>query len=217
MYNNSNEQTNGEMFLYNFLQNKCSIIFDVGAYDTVYYLTNDRITYHLFEPLPDVFERLKTKVQSKSNVIANNLALSDKVEKLPFYHHCTSFVKRGTNVPVITHIDLETDTIDNYMDRNGVDFVDFLKIDTEGWELSVIKGAEKHFDHIYHIQFEYGGTWKDGDFHLKEMMDILIPAGFIPFIIFPNGLKPVSDFTDHYNYCNYFMTRKIDDIKDIIK
>ena len=37
---------------------------------------------------------------------------------------------------------IRVDTIDDFMGRNGIKIVDFLKIDTEGCELEVIAGAE---------------------------------------------------------------------------
>jgi FkbM family methyltransferase len=40
-------------------------------------------------------------------------------------------------------IDVETDTLDNIVDEAGLDTVDFVKIDVEGAEGLVVKGAER--------------------------------------------------------------------------
>jgi len=92
-----------------------------------------------------------------------------------------------------------------------------VSIDTEGWEYEIVKGAVNSLDKISHLQFEYGGTWADGGFKLKDMADILISKGYEILIIVPDGLYRVTDFNDHFRYCNYFATRKLEEIKAIIK
>lgn len=216
MYGNGDEKTNGELYLYNFLEKKCSVIFDVGAWENTYYATNNAITYHMFEPYIPVFERLKDRVKDKPNIIANCIALGSEKKMLPFYFaNGMSFVNRNGRA----HSDMliETSTLDDYVKSQGVDHIDFLKIDTEGWELNVIKGSVETLDKITHIQFEYGGTWPEGGFHLQEAREILEVHNFAMYIIIPEGITAVPDFSDHGRYCNYFATKKLDDVGSIIR
>src|SRR5258708_1156157 len=58
---------------------------------------------------------------------------------------------------VITSIEFKMDTIDNFCKINNISNIDFLKIDVEGHELSVLKGAQYMLTnkHIKIIQFEF--------------------------------------------------------------
>jgi FkbM family methyltransferase len=49
---------------------------------------------------------------------------------------------------------LETDTLDRQLSQNGIVGVDFLKIDTQGTELSVIDGATSTLDSVLGIELE---------------------------------------------------------------
>jgi len=216
MYGNGDENSNGEKYLYNFLENKCKIIFDVGAGVYPYYIMNNTITYHLFEPYVPIFKQLEEKIKDRPNIIANCIALGDAKKSYPFYfENGMSFVNRSGTA----HSDMliETITLDDYIQTHEVKHIDFLKIDTEGWEFSVLKGAIGSLNKINHIQFEYGHTWIEGGFHLKEAIDFLSISGFNSFIIVPNGLKIIPNFSDHGVYCNYFATRKQEEIQEIIR
>lgn len=216
MYGNGYETTNGELYLYNFLEPKCSVIFDVGSGEDTYYATNSSITYHMFESYQPVFEKYREKVKDKPNIKINNIALGAEKITLPFYFaNGMSFVNRNGHA----HSDvlIETSTLDDYVKSHGIDHIDFLKIDTEGWELNVLKGSIESFNIIPHIQFEYGGCWPEGGFHLQEAREILESHGYSLYIIIPQGITAVPDFSDHGRYCNYFATKKIEDVKEIIR
>ena len=50
------------------------------------------------------------------------------------------------------------------LEANNLGFVDLLKIDTEGWDRDVIKGADlaRNAARFGAVYFEYGSTWIDG-------------------------------------------------------
>ena len=53
------------------------------------------------------------------------------------------------------------------------------------------------------IQFEYGGTYLDNNIKLVEMKNYLETFGFTDFsYLVKNGSIPITDFKDHYQYCN---------------
>ena len=89
--------------------------------------------------------------------------------------------------------------------QNRISSVDFLKIDTEGYELNVLKGFGVNIKAIRFVQFEYGGTFKDAGIKLKEIVDFLAKNNFTKFCYLSNnGLVPIKDLSDHYQYCNIF-------------
>ena len=46
-------------------------------------------------------------------------------------------------------------TLDYFIEEKRIDNIDLLKIDTEGYELNVLKGLSKHSDKIKLIYFEH--------------------------------------------------------------
>ena len=46
-------------------------------------------------------------------------------------------------------------SLDNYIYQNKIQFIDILKIDTEGFEFEVLKGVTKNFKKIKFIYFEH--------------------------------------------------------------
>jgi len=142
MFGDGNQNTNGEVYLYNFLESKCKLIFDVGIGGETHYQISPSVVYHLFEAYKPCYDKFMEKNGTLSNIKVNCIALGDGVVKIPFYSNFgMSFVKRASFAT--TDIELETTTLDSYIASNNIDFIDFLKIDTEGWELPILKGTEK--------------------------------------------------------------------------
>ena len=87
--------------------------------------------------------------------------------------------------------------------------VDFLKIDTEGYELNVLQGFEDTLENVKIIQFEYGGTFLDNNTKLIDVINYLGSKGFYKFsYLTNNGTVPILDFNDHYQYCNIVCINK---------
>lgn len=90
-----------------------------------------------------------------------------------------------------------------YIVESNIDSIDFLKIDTEGFELEVLKGFDGYLSRVKIIQFEYGGTFLDNKLKLKDVIDYLRSFGFHQFsYLCKDGIELITDFTDHYQYCN---------------
>ena len=95
------------------------------------------------------------------------------------------------------------------MIKYNIKNIDFIKIDTEGYEFNVIKGFEEYIENINIIQFEYGGTFLDNNVKLNNLVDYLKNFGFHKFAyLTPNGLYFITDFNDHYQYCNIVCLNK---------
>ena len=98
-----------------------------------------------FEPVPESYNQLAKKFKQK-NVTVYNIALNDKsgittfnyVIGAPAYSGIKKRDYDGKN-PEIEVIDVETDTLDNILPQDY--HVDLIKIDVEGAEYNVLKGA----------------------------------------------------------------------------
>ena len=130
-------------------------IFDVGAHTgetslaVLRNFTGARI--FAFEPHPATFSVLKANVRNP-RFNGFNIALSDKAGKAQFFEYghlatCNSLV--GDNQFAVQSqnpckvLDVECETLDGFCDSHGIGKIDLLKIDTEGHDLAVLRGAEQ--------------------------------------------------------------------------
>ncbi|MGH9913837.1 MAG: FkbM family methyltransferase, partial [Pyrinomonadaceae bacterium] len=123
-------------------------IFDVGGNfgqtATRFALAFPTATIFTFEPVPTSFERLVKAVEHNDRIKAFNIALGETAGSVSMNltHHAGSN-SILENPSAIGKIDVQSDTVDSVAHQNGVETIDLLKIDVEGYELQVLKGAGK--------------------------------------------------------------------------
>lgn len=76
--------------------------------------------------------------------------------------------------------EIETITIDEFMEQNDIPVVDFMKMDIEGHELVALKGARRaiHQKRIKALTFEFGSGNVNSRTFFHDFWDILHPAGY---------------------------------------
>jgi len=127
--------------------------FDVGANLGYYTLLASKKVgssgrVHAFEPAPAQFEhlRLNARLNRAANVVLNNIALAEaKGERemllsLGWNQGTHSF--GATEGPTKAYR-VPCATIDGYVVSNGLERIDAMKVDVEGAELLVFRGAER--------------------------------------------------------------------------
>lgn len=125
-------------------------------------VSGQSVRIHAFEPSSGTREILARRYSRFSNVTAHSQALSDRRGEGDFY---SKGVGEGTNSldPVsgaeIERVELST--CDDFLRENEVDHVTMLKIDTEGFDLMVMRGAATSLSEgrIDVVQFEYNWRW----------------------------------------------------------
>lgn len=85
--------------------------------------------------------------------------------------------------------------------------INFLKIDVEGAEYDVLRGANRLLKagQIDYIQFEYGGTFEDAGFTLGNVWSYLRRSGYAVFKVGKNEFSEIERFTpamEDYGYDN---------------
>lgn len=120
----------------------------------------------LFEPDPTEYELLKNS--SGKNLTVLNSALSDSATTLDL-HLCRSpgtssvfkpniaFLNQfpdSERFDVIEKIRVKTDTLDNQLKKANISEIDFIKIDTQGYELAILKGSVDYLDNIIGLEVE---------------------------------------------------------------
>ncbi|MGV3765446.1 MAG: FkbM family methyltransferase [Chitinophagaceae bacterium] len=202
------------------------IIFDVGAnvggFTSVAMKTflesqiPNPIKIYAFEPLPDTFGELQANLSKLENCTLVNSGLSETTGTAEIFYDpkrntCASLHDRyEMNTP--SKINIELMRLDTYMETNQIKKIDLLKIDTEGHELSVLKGAGAylHPESIRNIQFEYGGTYLDSRTYLRDIYNLLLPKGYKIYKLFRNNLaeRDYHPAMENFQYANYVAMSK---------
>ncbi|MDJ0704390.1 MAG: FkbM family methyltransferase [Leptolyngbyaceae cyanobacterium MO_188.B28] len=130
-----------------------NVIFDIGANigDSTIgykkYFPNSEI--HAFEPVKDTFEVLKKNTHNLQKIFLNNLALSSQPGEKRVFLRENSRVNSLRNEIKSDAQEIQKsqvfkiETVDNYCEANGINKIDFLKTDTEGFDLEVLSGASR--------------------------------------------------------------------------
>lgn len=130
------------------------ICFDIGAnvgqtaMKLKKYFPNS--TIYSFEPMQRTFAIMEKNLSGIKNIQIFNFALGSKQEEVEVVYQenseWNSLVKGQNNISKNENVLLEivkVKTIDNFLTEHGINCIDFLKTDTEGYELEVFKGAEE--------------------------------------------------------------------------
>ena len=70
---------------------------------------------------------------------------------------------------------IEITTLDSFCSKNKIEFIDFLKLDVEGYEMNMFNGAKDFISNkkIGAIQFELGVASVDGKYFFKDVFYLL--------------------------------------------
>jgi FkbM family methyltransferase len=155
----------------------------IGAMDGVSYddifdrLSEDDVALFV-EPIPYQFELLKENVKKLScQVLLDNSAISDRVEDVviayvpqkhlnqceDFYRGCSSVVKFGTPLnryladfdeAYLEYHHTKTITFDMLCDKWGLDKVDYVQVDCEGYDQKIVDSIDLIKYKINILKFE---------------------------------------------------------------
>jgi len=195
---------------------KDMVVVDVGSNIGNYidYIQNEIPTIkkcYAFEPIKSCYDKIKVK----KNRVIYNIGLGSKKEKKVFYECIgsethSSFVNREWLYKKpeynIYKKEIFIDTLDNFIDEK----VDILKIDTEGFELEVLKGSIKQLKNktIDYIQFEYGGCFQDNGVKLNDVINFIKEYGYEVYSLVDNKFQNITNYEDDYKWINFYATHK---------
>jgi FkbM family methyltransferase len=139
---------------------------------------------HSFEPVPIVHEELLKRIAASPDADRVHCvpkcvgsepgsAEMNLCEGLAGSHSVVRGVEGAETVTV------PVTTIEAYCRENGIDSVDLLKIDAEGFDFEVILGALPLLREgkVGVLQFEYNMCWIDGRRFLKDVFDLAEELG----------------------------------------
>lgn len=190
IYFNLNENSSKPVL--NFIPNKSGAILDIGANigQTSLWIAQkfehfNSVNIHAFEPFPETFKTLEKNIKANhyKNIKLHNVALGSSNAEIMMVQDCETnsggFRVFSDNHDVNrTKKNVRQITLDQFKDE--IKDVFFMKIDVEGYEMEVLKGAEcflKTYKPILFIELN--------DFNLKqqnssarEFIDFLCKFGY---------------------------------------
>lgn len=141
-----------------------------------------------------------------ANVEIVHMGLADAPGSLEFFEEPqagkTSSFTSGFSLPDAARTVVAVSTVAEQMKARGIDAIDMLKIDTEGYDMRVLRGAEPLFaaGKVGIVQFEYNQPWALAGGTLGEAVGFLTGRGYRVF-----ALKSAGLFTfDYARYGEFF-------------
>lgn len=219
-------KTNGELKLLHHLKNRINrdkpVLFDVGANLGEYSnllgdVFGSTTQIYAFEPSTPTYNELKQRL-THSNIHAVNAGLSDRTQELKLFINkdhssMASLYQRDIKNVSMDQFELVSlKTLDEFCQEQGIQQIDFLKIDVEGHEYKVLQGAKKMIQNkgIRFIQFEFGGCNIESGVFLKNFWDLL-KNDFNLYRIVADGVYPISEYNETFEiftYTNFFAELK---------
>ena len=194
------------------------IFFDIGCNvgEFTKYLLDNNYNDKIY--LFDAINSLDKSIVENDKVKFSKILFWDKHERLKFNVNKNE-KNSGHNsifdmnkIGYTTHndkLEVNSSTLDYFIQENNIKKVDYLKIDTEGSEYRILKGAsnnlKKNFFKFIHL--EYGHAAMADRVYIKDIYDLLCPLGMNMYAITPNGLRKLdySPYLENeYDFINLF-------------
>ncbi len=157
---------------------------------------------HAFEPDPNNRAKLEKRYKSEPNISIDTRAVSNKAnEEVSFYASDESTGISGLSAFRDTHKEIcrvTTTTLSDYCEVNKIDHVDFLKIDTEGFDLFVLQGFdwERCSPSIIECEFEDNKTVALG-YSFHDIAQYLVDKGYV---VYASEWHPIVRYGIKHNW-----------------
>lgn len=180
-------------------------------------ISKPKIALHLFEPAPASRRILTGQVEGTgAQVHIRDVALADRAGDASFNifgeTDGINSLKPPTGYEPTEVIQVALQTLDAYCEANGVEHIDFVKIDTEGNDVAVLRGATAMMKagRIDFIQFEYNHRWVVFRYFLHDVFELAAPLGYSLGKVTPRGIEPYREWhheLESFRQGNYLLWR----------
>jgi FkbM family methyltransferase len=210
-----NSAVSGEDFVINnllkkYLNKEQLTMFDVGANIGEYSMklrdAFPQAIIYAFEPNPNSFELMNNNLDVL-DINCYQLGLSSNNSNQKIYTYAANISSEHASIykdvlldlhkaNEIIEIEFTNIKLDDFCEDKQIGSIDFLKIDTEGHELEVLRGALKNIyeNNISIIQFEFNEMNIISRVFLKDYYDLLT-SNYVIYRIDSDKLIPLIDYS----------------------
>ena len=176
---------------------RIAAIFDVGANigqsALKFRIAFPKAKIYCFEPIGKTFEMLKENTKEYANLTYHQIALGSREGEAEMYlteqSNASSLIRPDT---VIGREVVALRTIDGFASDNKIERIDILKIDAEGFDLEVLKGARNMLSsrQIAFVLTEVGfHPGDDRQVLFDDIRSYLLPMGYAVFGVYDQQLE----------------------------
>jgi FkbM family methyltransferase len=209
-----------ELELVEFLLHPGMTVIDVGANVGIHTAIAARSvapggTVYGFEPVPENFEILVGNLARNqlTNVVVEQLAVGDEAGRSTIYledHSIgTHSLLRSDNSNLAHSLSVAITTLDGYFVDDMPDKVNLLKIDVEGYEPNVLKGATGVLERTDHLLIEYNRASIEANGGVGAFIELLADFDHLYAINERSHALTVFSRSDFYetHYVNLFASK----------
>lgn len=181
-------------------------VFDIGA--NVGRWTEEAMVlwpaarYHLFDPTDVACQSLRERFSGAANCHIYQVAVGDAEKQVSVFENTEtnshSFISEagGGSTRMVPG--------DRLLELASEQVVDFCKIDTEGFDLKIIKSMEPSLrQHLYRvIQFEHYPLAMNYGMRFSEISSMLRSLGYRTGKLFPEGLRELKTDVDGWTHAS---------------
>ena len=189
------------------------IVFDIGANvgwrtERAAWLTGKNGKVHSFEPSPTTCKNLRRRLvcMGLSNVVVNEVALGAEPGAATLYEYAENYggssslrtgAAPGQHLTAETSVEIKT--LDDYVKQNLITNVRLVKMDIQGSEIDVLRGARSFLTAsnppILYVEIEQVANAAFG-YGVNDLLNSIIDLGYELYSWRDNGLVKVYSQTD---------------------
>jgi FkbM family methyltransferase len=200
-----------------------SVVLDVGGHEgrhtEIFVNTIGCAAVRVFEPLPALHRKLQSRFAGVAAVDVLPYALGAECGSREFVHNTSVPSESGLKERIYNdpegarteRIRVEVRTLDS-LDLNA-DRVDFIKIDTEGGECDIIKGARRSIDEfrpVLSVEYGHAGYSAYG-YSWRSLYDLTEEMDYCLFDLLGNRIESIDEWracVDKYYWDFYAVARE---------
>lgn len=162
-----------------------------------------------FEPSFNTHKQLSANVVAYKNIFPIQKGVGDTNQQFTLYSNAQNSKHSSVFSRDMSHWNEEwnlkqTETIEivrlsDFLQKESIDHVNFIKIDVEGYEINALKGLDTFLtdQKVDIIQFEFGVAAVDGKYFFKDLFYILSPKYRI-YRVLKKGFYPIDVYNEQW-------------------
>jgi FkbM family methyltransferase len=231
----TNFEQNEIVFLRKYLK-PGDTFFDIGSNIGLFSLHAAQIvtnkgSIHAFEPTPNTFARLMENIELNRYqhiITANNIGISSNIGTLSLNistdgHDAWNTFAKQSEICFEKKIEIPVEKLDNYLTEKNISCKDIalIKIDVEGWEMEVIKGAKNLLIEenapVLMVEFTESNLFAAGT-NCYEIYDLVVSYGYMWYTYdSKNNILHHDSKRIHYPYNNLIAIKNFDQAQERIR